>query len=158
MAAGGYIAPVAPAAGPRLVPPLVTNASDRAILDALTEPLGQSELARRSGVAPSTLKNAVKRLETAGACGEGRDAVPPPGRGLMCMAAAHRLAGFATGAALATVAHQPAWVAVTSAASPPSRRAGSRPPTWTSSGRGGPWIGGCRMSGWGRADPCSIAG
>jgi DNA-binding GntR family transcriptional regulator len=37
-----------------------------AILDALTEPLGQSELARRSGVPPSTLKNAVKRLETAG--------------------------------------------------------------------------------------------
>lgn len=55
-----------PAPGPRLVPPLVTLDSDRAILAALTEPLGQSELARRSGVAPSTLKNAVKRLEAAG--------------------------------------------------------------------------------------------
>jgi hypothetical protein len=59
-------APAAPQAGPRLVPQLVANASDRAILAALTEPLGQSELARRSGVAPSTLKNATKRLEAAG--------------------------------------------------------------------------------------------
>jgi hypothetical protein len=57
---------VAPPPGPHLVPPLVTLASDQAILDALTEPLGQSELVRRSGVAPSTLKNATKRLEAAG--------------------------------------------------------------------------------------------
>lgn len=33
----------------------------------------------------------------------------------MCMAPAHHLAGFATGAALAACAHQPAWVAVGSA-------------------------------------------
>jgi hypothetical protein len=33
----------------------------------------------------------------------------------MCMAPAHHLAGFATGAALATAAHQPVWVAVASA-------------------------------------------
>jgi hypothetical protein len=33
----------------------------------------------------------------------------------MCMAPAHHLAGFATGAALAVSTHQPAWVAVTSA-------------------------------------------
>jgi hypothetical protein len=33
----------------------------------------------------------------------------------MCYATAHHLAGFATGAALATAAHQSAWVAVTSA-------------------------------------------
>jgi hypothetical protein len=56
-----------PTPGPRLVPPLVTLDSDRAILAALVAgPLGQSDLARRSGVAPSTLKNAVKRLEAAG--------------------------------------------------------------------------------------------
>jgi hypothetical protein len=60
------LAPPVPAPRPQLVPPLVANASDRAVLDALTEPLGQSELARRSGVPASTLKNAVKRLETAG--------------------------------------------------------------------------------------------
>lgn len=58
--------PAATPARPQLVPPLVTNASDRAILDALTEPLGQSELARRSGVPSSTLKNAVKRLAEQG--------------------------------------------------------------------------------------------
>jgi membrane-bound metal-dependent hydrolase YbcI (DUF457 family) len=34
----------------------------------------------------------------------------------MCYATAHHLAGFVTGAALATAAHQPAWVAVASAA------------------------------------------
>jgi hypothetical protein len=33
----------------------------------------------------------------------------------MCLATAHHLAGFATGAALAVHAHQPAWVAVGSA-------------------------------------------
>jgi hypothetical protein len=33
----------------------------------------------------------------------------------MCLAPAHHLAGFATGAALATLAHQPVWVAVGSA-------------------------------------------
>jgi DNA-binding MarR family transcriptional regulator len=60
------LAPPFPRPGRSSCPPLVTNASDRAILDALTEPLGQSELARRSGVPASTLKNAVKRLETAG--------------------------------------------------------------------------------------------
>jgi hypothetical protein len=63
---GTRATPRGPPPRPQLVPPLVALASDQAILDALTEPLGQSELARRSGVAPSTLKNAVKRLETAG--------------------------------------------------------------------------------------------
>jgi hypothetical protein len=33
----------------------------------------------------------------------------------VCLAPAHHLAGFATGAALATLAHQPWWVAVGSA-------------------------------------------
>jgi hypothetical protein len=56
-----------PPTGPRLVRPLVTNESDQKVLAALDEgPAGQSELVRRSGVAPSTFKNAVKRLKDGG--------------------------------------------------------------------------------------------
>jgi hypothetical protein len=58
---------VPPAAGPRLVPQLVTNESDQKVLAALNgKALGQTALSEASGVAPSTLKNAVKRLEAAG--------------------------------------------------------------------------------------------
>jgi hypothetical protein len=54
-------------AGPRLVPQLVTNESDQKVLAALNgKALGQTALSEASGVAPSTLKNAVKRLEAAG--------------------------------------------------------------------------------------------